>query len=103
MARNPSPLAPQHGISSPAERADLLCRVEALISVLNVAYGKVLRSLEQPGDDMARLRAVRSSLERTLEVLERARRALRPGNLQDEELERLCQRLLEDAAGAMEP
>ena len=69
-------------LQDPAYRADLLAKLEALISVLEVARAKVVSNLSRPVEDgdISRLRRVRDQVENTLKVCRQARAALRGGS-----------------------
>ncbi len=67
---------PESRLADPRYRAELLSKVEALLSVMEAARGKVLRNLEAPGGATERLRRILGNLERTLEVCRRARATL---------------------------
>ncbi|HEX9793239.1 MAG TPA: hypothetical protein VGC54_04585 [Planctomycetota bacterium] len=56
-----------------------MAKVEALLSVLEVAALKVRRNLEIPGADFSRLERVLRNLETTILVCRRAQRQLRDG------------------------
>jgi len=67
---------PVHRLADPAYRRELLGKVEALISVLEVARTKVETRLLGKVEDAAHLRRVLVRLEGTLDVCHRARRML---------------------------
>ncbi len=73
---DPLPSVPAHQLADPAFRRKLLNKVEALISVLEVARSRVEDNLEGNGTEAARLRKVMVNLEHTLSVCHRARRIL---------------------------
>lgn len=88
------------GPSRDEQRAAMLAKVEALISVLELARGKVLHSLTQRGADAIRLCRVREQVEATLLVCRRARLALRNGGppitkeqIRGTDLDLLCEQL----------
>jgi len=54
----------------------MLSKIEALISVLQVARTKVILNMETPGSNSARLARVRLQVENTLKVCRKARTAL---------------------------
>jgi hypothetical protein len=96
--------APRHsGLPGPSrdeQRVAMLAKVEALITVLELARGKVLLSLSQRGSDLQRLGRVREQVEATLLVCRRARLALRNGGapltreqIRGTDLDLLCRRL----------
>lgn len=66
-------------LTDPSYRAAMLVKIEALISVLQVARTKVVRNLEtpNPGHDAARLARVKMQVENTLKVCRKAQTALR--------------------------
>lgn len=64
-------------LTDPSYRAAMLVKIEALISVLQVARTKVVRNLETPGHDAARLARVQLQVENTLKVCRKAQTALR--------------------------
>ncbi len=61
---------------SPAYRQRLSTKLNCLIAVLEVACAKVRRSLEGPDADQERLTRIQNNLRDTLEVCQRAKRAL---------------------------
>ncbi|MDP6849355.1 MAG: hypothetical protein QGH51_02570 [Planctomycetota bacterium] len=73
---DPIPSVPAQQLADPAFRRKLLCKVEALISVLEVARSKVDENLEAEPNEDVRLRKVMMNLEHTLSVCHRARRIL---------------------------
>ncbi len=85
--------------STPAERAELLRKVEALIAVLEIAHGKVKTDAMRPGADRYRLSRVRRKVSNTLAVCRQARMALRGGrpitaeDVRNVDLDELCRRL----------
>lgn len=91
------------GLSGPAReqrRAEMLAKVEALITVLELARGKVLAGLAQKGVDAERLFQVRRQVEATLQVCRKARTALRgegspitQEDIESTDLDALCARL----------
>lgn len=91
------------GLPGPAreeQRLEMLAKVEALISVLELARGKVLSNLTQRGVDVDRLLRVREQVESTLQVCRRARVALRGGGspitaeqVKGTDLDALCTKL----------
>lgn len=65
----------------------MLVKIEALISVLQVARTKVVRNLDTPGADAARLARVKLQVENTLKVCRKAQTALRGSEpISDEEI-----------------
>lgn len=64
-------------LTDPSYRAAMLVKIEALISVLQVARTKVVRNLELPDSDAARLARVKLQVENTLKVCRKAQTALR--------------------------
>ncbi len=58
----------------------MLVKIEALISVLQVARTKVVRNLDMPGADCARLARVKLQVDNTLKVCRKARTVLRGAN-----------------------
>jgi hypothetical protein len=91
------------GLPGPAreeQRLAMLAKIEALISVLELARGKVLSNLTQHGVDVDRLLRVREQVDATLQVCRRARVALRGGGapitqeqVKGTDLDALCERL----------
>lgn len=89
-------------LQDPAYRGDLLAKLEALISVLEVARAKVVSNLCRPVEDAAdeaRLRRVRNQVDNTLKVCRQARQALRGGSpitmeeVLGTDIETLCEQL----------
>jgi hypothetical protein len=66
----------QASFDSPAYRQRLMRKLNCLIAVLEVACAKVRRSLEGPDADRERLARIQKNLRDTLEVCQRAKRAL---------------------------
>lgn len=82
------------------QRAAMLSKVEALITVLELARGKVLTGLAARGADAERLFHVRRQVEATLQVCRKARSALRGGGtpisqdqIRETDIDALCARL----------
>ncbi|TAJ20861.1 MAG: hypothetical protein EPO68_05725 [Planctomycetota bacterium] len=69
------PFSESH-LESPAYRERLMRKLNCLIAVLEVACAKVRQSLSQPEADAERLLRIQKNLNETLEVCQRARRAL---------------------------
>jgi hypothetical protein len=69
------PFSESH-LESPVYRERLLRKLNCLIAVLEVACAKVRQSLALPEADAERLRRIQKNLQDTLEVCQRARRAL---------------------------
>lgn len=69
------PFSESH-LESPAYRERLMRKLNCLIAVLEVACAKVRQSLSQPEADTERLLRIQKNLNETLEVCQRARRAL---------------------------
>ena len=67
---------PVHRLADPAYRRELLGKVEALISVLELARARVETRLQGKVEDAVHLRRVLVRLEGTLDVCHRARRML---------------------------
>ncbi|MEO0480029.1 MAG: hypothetical protein AAF196_11145 [Planctomycetota bacterium] len=63
-------------LGSTEYRSRLLTKINALIGVLEVAISKVDRSRHDPNADDARLERIRTNLENTLAICNRARRSL---------------------------
>lgn len=97
----PTPRFP--GFPGPAresQRAEMLAKIEALISVLELARSKVLQNLVQKGVDVDRMLRVREQVDATLQVCRRARVALRGGGapiteeqVRSTDLDALCAQL----------
>jgi hypothetical protein len=78
MSGNSQPLLPEARLRDPRYRAELLGKIEALLSVLELAHRKVVANLALPGcDNRPRLSRTRVDIEATLEILRRARATLR--------------------------
>jgi len=67
------------GLSSAEYRARLLTKLNCLIAVLEVAITKISRSLDLPGANEERLTKIRSNLENTLSICNRAKNTLESG------------------------
>jgi len=63
-------------LDSPEYRKRLLRKLNTLIAVLEVACAKVRRSLAGPDPDIERLTRIQNNLKDTLQVCQRAKRAL---------------------------
>ena len=74
---NPNPPKSDQKLTDPNYRAEMLTKIEALISVLQVARAKVVRNLATPGNDSARLARVKLQVENTLSVCRKAQTVLR--------------------------
>lgn len=66
----------QGDLNSPEYRDRLMRKLNALIAVLQVATAKVRKSMQGPAPDTERLVKIQANLNGTLEVCQRARRAL---------------------------
>jgi uncharacterized membrane protein len=66
----------ENNLESPEYRERLMGKLNALIAVLQVATAKVRKSLAGPAPDTERLTKIQVNLTNTLEVCQRARRAL---------------------------
>ncbi len=69
------PFSESH-LDSPEYRQRLQRKLNCLIAVLEVACAKVRRSLTGPGADVERLTRIQKNLQDTLQVCQRAKRAL---------------------------
>jgi hypothetical protein len=72
-----SPYDSDQKLSDPSYRAEMLTKIEALISVLEVARHKVVKSIDVGAPDADRMLRVKRQVENTLMVCRRARTALR--------------------------
>ncbi len=72
---NERPFSDSH-LDSPEYRQRLGQKLNCLIAVLEVACAKVRRSLNGPGADVERLTRIQKNLQDTLQVCQRAKRAL---------------------------
>ena len=63
-------------LDSPEYRRRLMCKLNTLIAVLEVACVKVRRSLNGPNADVERLQRIQKNLKDTLQVCMRAKKAL---------------------------
>lgn len=81
---DPIPPMDQRRLADPAYRAELLGKVEALISVLELARRKVHRNMQVPGSDTDRLRKILLNLGNTLRICRRAQLTLIRASLLDE-------------------
>jgi hypothetical protein len=70
-----NPYSDSH-LDSPEYRKRLLRKLNTLIAVLEVACAKVRRSLAGPDPDVERLTRIQNNLRETLQVCQRAKRAL---------------------------
>ena len=67
-------------LSSAEYRTRLLTKLNCLIAVLEVAIAKIQRSMEVPGANEERLLKIRSNLENTLSICNRAKHTLESGD-----------------------
>ena len=72
-----SPYESEQQLGNPTYRAEMLTKVEALISVLEVARQKVVKNIDEGASDADRMLRVKRQVENTLKVCRRARTALR--------------------------
>lgn len=73
--KNDNPNLPQ-ALSSAEYRARLTTKLNCLIAVLEVAIGKIAKSMDVPGANEERLQKIRSNLENTLAICNRAKETL---------------------------
>jgi len=74
---DPSPFESEQKLTDPSYRSEMLTKVEALISVLEVARFKVVKNIDEGAADADRMLRVKRQVENTLKVCRRARTALR--------------------------
>ncbi len=74
---NNSPFDSEQKLSDPTYRAEMLTKIEALISVLEVARQKVVQNMDEGAPNADRMLRVKRQVENTLKVCRRARTALR--------------------------
>jgi len=72
---NNTPKLPD-ALSSVEYRARLTTKLNCLIAVLEVAIGKITKSMDVPGANEERLLKIRSNLENTLSICHRAKQTL---------------------------
>lgn len=72
---NDNPNLPQ-ALSSAEYRARLTTKLNCLIAVLEVAIGKIGKSMDVPGANEERLQKIRANLENTLSICNRAKDTL---------------------------
>lgn len=72
---NNTPKLPE-ALSSVEYRARLTTKLNCLIAVLEVAIGKITKSMDVPGANEERLTKIRSNLENTLSICHRAKQTL---------------------------
>lgn len=72
---NNTPKLPE-ALSSVEYRARLTTKLNCLIAVLEVAIGKITKSMDVPGANEERLLKIRSNLENTLSICHRAKQTL---------------------------
>ncbi|MCP4093385.1 MAG: hypothetical protein GY747_08045 [Planctomycetes bacterium] len=75
-----SPFESEQKLTDPDYRAEMLNKVEALISVLEVARHKIVTNIDTGAADADRMLRVKRQVENTLKVCRRARTALRGAN-----------------------
>ena len=68
-----------NALSSAEYRARLLAKLNCLIAVLEVAISKISKSMDLPGANEERLVKIRSNLENTLSICQRAKNTLERG------------------------
>lgn len=73
--QNEHPELPQ-ALTSAEYRARLTTKLNCLIAVLEVAIGKISKSMDVPGANEERLTKIRSNLENTLAICNRAKATL---------------------------
>lgn len=73
--KNNTPNLPD-ALSSVEYRARLTTKLNCLIAVLEVAIGKITKSMDVPGANEERLSKIRSNLENTLSICHRAKQTL---------------------------
>lgn len=73
--KNENPNLPQ-ALSSAEYRARLSTKLNCLIAVLEVAIGKISKSMDVPGANEDRLQKIRANLENTLAICNRAKDTL---------------------------
>ena len=73
--KNNTPNLPD-ALSSVEYRARLTTKLNCLIAVLEVAIGKITKSMDVPGANEERLTKIRSNLENTLSICHRAKQTL---------------------------
>lgn len=94
-----SPFNSEQQLSDPVYRAEMLTKIEALLSVLEVAHRKVVSNIDAGSPDLDRLERVREKVENTLKVCRRARTALRGtepismDEIMSTDIDALCQQL----------
>ena len=76
MDRKPNSDSSDQKLSSTEYRARLLTKLNCLIAVLEVAIAKISRSMDVPGANEERLTKIRSNLENTLSICNRAKNTL---------------------------
>jgi len=79
MDTNSSDHRGDKSLSSADYRARLLTKLNCLIAVLEVAISKISRSMDLPGANEERLLKIRSNLENTLSICNRAKHTLETG------------------------
>jgi len=67
---------PSQALSSAEYRARLLTKLNCLVAVLEVAIGKIAKSMDIPGANEERLLKIRTNLENTLAICNRAKDTL---------------------------
>ena len=79
MDTNSSDHRGDKSLSSADYRARLLTKLNCLIAVLEVAISKISRSMDLPGANEERLLKIRTNLENTLSICNRAKNTLETG------------------------
>jgi hypothetical protein len=74
--RNDTPHPSPDTLGSAEYRARLMTKLNCLIAVLEVAITKISKSMDLPGANEERLLKIRSNLENTLSICQRARQTL---------------------------
>ena len=73
--KNDNPDLPE-ALGSAEYRARLLTKLNCLVAVLEVAIGKIAKSMDTPGANEERLLKIRANLEHTLAICNRAKQTL---------------------------
>jgi hypothetical protein len=100
QASHEEPFSESH-LQSPEYRERLMRKLNCLIAVLEVATAKIKQTMATPEADVERLGRIRTNLQSTLEVCQRARAALerRDGTLRSGPVD-LAQAVQEEGSGA---
>ena len=92
----------ESNLDSPEYRDRLMRKLNCLIAVLEVASAKVQKTLAGPSPDVERLNRIRGNLQNTLDVCQRAKKALERREALPKELQANLSQIAADPAAQNE-